>query len=345
MLRLSSFYSNLPFQYPFTIAKGTKTHQPALVVALSFGKLSGWGEAPAISYYGITVEQMQASLAQARRVIESYSLTDPHRFWHFLHHLLPGQHFLIAALDIAAWDLFSRLRKKPLYAALGLPFNPPIPCDYTIGLDGMEQMVEKLKSHTAPAYKIKLAKPEDIDLLRELRKHSEAAFRVDVNEGWNYDDTLRLLPDLQKLGVVLVEQPLPANAWEEMEAIKSQSPLPVFADESCVNEEDISRCAKAFHGVNIKLTKCGGITPAMRMISEGRKLGLSLMLGSMNECSIGTAAVVNMSAAVDYLDADGPLLLAEDHASGLMYDKGFISINGTTGLGVEVNTSQLQAAL
>jgi len=103
MLQLRTYAASLPFQYPFRIAKGTKTEQPALLVSLGFGRLQGWGEAPAIPYYDVTVEGMLESLERARPVIERYSLMDPQRFWHFLHHLLPGQHFLTAALDIAAW--------------------------------------------------------------------------------------------------------------------------------------------------------------------------------------------------------------------------------------------------
>src|SRR5690606_7571113 len=121
-------------------------------------------------------------------------------------------------------------------------------------------------------YKIKLSKPDDIALLPRLREATIAAFRVDVNEGWNYDDTLRLLPELEALGVVLLEQPLPKDQWEEMQALKAQSRIPLIADEACVEESDVARCAAAFHGVNIKLTKCGGITPARRMIEEARKL-------------------------------------------------------------------------
>ena len=321
MLQLRAYSASLPFQYPFTIAKGTKTEQPALLVSLGFGRLQGWGEAPAITYYNVTVEGMMVALERVRTVIERYSLTDPQRFWHFLHHLLPGQHFLIAALDIAGWDLFAQLRRQPLYAALGMQYAGPMLTDYTIGIDTPEVMIAKLKAHSAAVYKVKIAHPDDIDLLRTLRSATTAPFRVDVNEGWNYDDTLRLLPELEALGVVLLEQPLPKAAWEEMRILKTQSRIPLFADEACVGEGDVVKCADAFHGINIKLTKCGGITPAQRMIREARTLGLQVMLGSMNESTIGTAALVHLSPAADLLDADGPLLLAGDYATGLTYDQ------------------------
>jgi L-alanine-DL-glutamate epimerase-like enolase superfamily enzyme len=336
MLQLRAYPASLPFEYPFTIAKGTKTEQPALLVSLGFGRLTGWGEATAISYYNVTVEGMMASLERARPVIERYSLTDPQRFWHFLHHLLPGQNFLISALDIAGWDLFAQLRRVPVYAALGLPEPGAAVTDYTIGIDTPEAMVVKLRAHPADVYKVKLAQPGDMDLLRALRAATAAPFRIDVNEGWSYDDTLRLLPELEALGVVLLEQPLPKDAWEEMQALRAQSRIPLFADESCVEEDDIKRCASAFHGVNIKLAKCGGITPAQRMIREARTLGLQVMLGSMNESSIGASAALHLGGAADLLDADGPLLLAEDHATGLLYENGRVSLPAGAGLGIRV---------
>ena len=337
MLQLNAYAASLPFEYPFTIAKGTKTTQPALLVSLGFGRLKGWGEAPAISYYNVTVDEMMEALQRVRPVIERYSLTDPQRFWHFLHHLLPGQNFLIAALDIAGWDLFAQLRRQPVYAALGLQDPGTRLSDYTIGMDTPDIMLAKMAAHPAGVYKVKLAHPGDIDLLRTLRTATKAPFRVDVNEGWSYDETLQLLPELEALGVTILEQPLPKAAWEEMAALKAQSSIPLFADEACVGEADIDKCVGSFHGINIKLTKCGGITPALIMLRRAGELGLKTMLGSMNECTIGTSAMVHLSPAADFLDADGPRLLAEDHASGLIYDEiGQVTLSPGTGLCIRV---------
>lgn len=337
MLQLRSYPSELPFQYPFTIAKGTKTRQRSLIVGLGFGKLIGYGEAPQIGYYPETIESMQESLAKHAGVISRYSLTDPARFWHFLHHLIPGQHFLTAALDIAGWDLFAKLRRQPLYTALGLAYDGPVQTDYTIGLDTAEVMGAKLLAHPAACYKIKLASADDIDKLRHLRTLTTVPFRVDVNEGWNYDETLRLLPELNALGVRILEQPLHKNAWEEMAALKPQSPIPLYADESCVVEKDVPGCVAGFHGIVVKLAKCGGITPAQRMLGEARKLGLQTMLSSMNECTIGTSAMVHLSAAADHLDADGPLLLAADWAEGLQFTgDGAVGITNGPGLGIRL---------
>lgn len=345
MLQLKYQSYSLPFRYPFRIAKGTKTHQPTLVVSLGMGPITGWGEAPAISYYDETIESMEASLEKVKGVISRYALIDPLRFWHFLHHLIPGQTFLTAALDIAGWDLYGRMRRKPLSTLANVPIGGGAITDYTIGLDTQESMIQKITERPWPVYKIKLSTPNDIDLIRGLRTATEAPFRVDMNEGWNYEDTLRLLPDLQQQNVVMVEQPLPKDQWDEMTALKAQSPLPLFADEACRQEGDVARCADSFHGINIKLTKCGGITPAMRMIEDARKRGLQVMLGSMNESTLGTAAIVHLAQLVDLLDADGPLLLAQDIADGLRYSEdGIVQASAGSGLGTRFWGEPAQAS-
>ena len=335
MLQLKYQSVELAFQYPFTTHKGTKAHQPSLVVSLGLGNFTGLGEAPAITYYNITVNDMIAQLEANKSAIERYALTDPGRFWHFLHHLIPGQYFLTAALDIAAWDLYAQMSRQPLYRALGLKWENIPPTDYTIGMGTAEDMLEKLKAHPSPIYKIKVGSADDLDKLRLLRKHTSAPFRIDANEGWAFEDAKLLLPELVKLGVTLVEQPLHRAETEAMAELKKTSPLPLYADESCCTEADVKKCASGFHGINIKLTKCGGITPALRMITEARTLGLKVMMGSMNECTIGSAAIANMLPLLDEVDADGPLLLREDVAEGLGYNNGVISLSGRNGLGIK----------
>jgi L-alanine-DL-glutamate epimerase-like enolase superfamily enzyme len=335
MLALKYYDFELEFEYPFTISKGTKTHQPTLIVSLGLGSLVGYGEAPAIHYYNVTVDKMKDSLERNRQVIERYALTDPQRFWHFLHHLIPGENFLIAALDIAGWDLFARMRRLPLYRLLGLSWNRLPLTDYTLGLGTADEMITKLKQHPWPIYKIKMAHKDDIDLVRALRQHTDAAFRVDANEGWSFDDAKLLLPELQSLGVTLIEQPLPKMEMDAMAELKDSSPLPLFADESCVEESDVQKCISGFHGINIKLTKCGGITPALRMVTEARKSGLKLMMGSMNESTIGSAAVAHLLPLLNEVDVDGPLLLKEDVGTGISYDNGRVIINNNPGLGVQ----------
>lgn len=328
---------NLPFQYPFTISGGrTKTYQPSLLVALQLGSLFGYGEAPAITYYDITVEQMIADIEQKKTMIEKFAFTEPERYWHYLHHLLPKNPFLVCALDLAAWDLYGKMKARPLYKLWNTEWkNTPV-TDYTIGIDTIENMVAKMKATPWPVYKIKVGTENDIETITELRKHTDAIFRVDANAGWTLEEALTKIPRLKELGVELVEQPLAKDNWDGMKSLFEKSPLPLFADESCVSEHDVEKCHHHFHGINIKLTKCSGITPAIRMIEKARSLNMKIMMGCMNESTVGSAAIAQFLPQLDYVDMDGPLLLSQDIATGINYDFGKVTINDKPGLGIKM---------
>jgi L-alanine-DL-glutamate epimerase-like enolase superfamily enzyme len=327
---------NLPFKYPFTISKGTKTHQPALIVELEYFGIKGYGEAPAISYYNIPVEKMIEDLEAKKSFVEKFSFSDPERYWHYLHHLFPQNNFLVCALDMAGWDLAGKLKGKQLHELWGLDIAKAPLTDYTIGIDSVEKMIEKIKEKPWPIYKIKVGFENDIETVAELRKHTNAIFRVDANAAWTLDEALIKIPLLKELGVELVEQPLAKDNWEGMKVLHDFSSLPIFADESCVIESDVAKCAGHFHGINIKLTKCSGITPARRMIKQAKELGLKTMIGCMNESSIGTAAIAQLAPLVDYIDMDGPLLLAEDVATGVGFTDGKIEYTTGAGLGITI---------
>ncbi len=357
-MELSFWEQKLPFEYPFTISNGrTKTHQHSLMVRLSLGNWDGFGEAPAIVYYNVSVESMMEQLEKHRKVIEKFALIDPERFWHFLHHLFPNDPFLVCALDMAGWDLWGQMKKQPLYKLWGTEWNtnklpdndvsskvislPPI-CDYTLGIDPIEKMVQKMKDHPWPIYKVKVGTEYDIEMITALRQHTDKPIRVDANAGWTMEEALIKIPALASLGVELVEQPLAKDNWEGMQQLKQQAILPLYADESCVFEKDVATCANYFNGINIKLTKCSGLTPALRMIKEACALGLKVMMGSMNESVIGSAAIAQFLPQLDYVDMDGPLLMTELNGVGLNYS--FENENGRIeplkhyGLGVQYRT-------
>lgn len=334
-MKITCWPFHLRFRHPFTISRGTKTHQPTLIVEMEHLGITGYGEAPAINYYNITVENMMADLEEKKSLIEKFSFTEPDRYWHFLHHVFPQNSFLVCALDMAAWDWFGKIHQQPLYKLWnGDPARNPI-TDYTIGIDTMEKMVAKMKEKPWPIYKIKVGTPDDIAIVKALREHTDSVFRVDANAAWDVDTALNLMPRLKDLGVELVEQPLAQHDWSGMKILYEKSVLPLFADESCAGEEDVDKCKNHFHGINIKLTKCSGITPALRMIKRARELDLKIMIGCMNETTVGTAAIAHLLPFIDYVDMDGPLLLAEDVATGLGYDYGKIILNDAPGLGIE----------
>ena len=326
---------NLKFKYPFSISKGTKTHQPSLVVCLEHLGHVGWGEAPAITYYNILVEKMVEDLERKKRFVEGFAFTEPERYWHYLHHLYPQNPFLVCALDMAGWDLYGKMKGKPLKELWKVDHPSSPTTDYTIGIDTIEKMVEKMQEKPWPIYKIKLGTQNDIEIVEALRKHTNAIFRIDANAAWKAEEALEKIIAFKDLGVELIEQPLAKDDWEGMKFLFDKSPLPLIADESCVGEEDVDKCQKHFHGINIKLTKCSGITPGIRMIKRARELNMKVMLGSMNESTIGSAAIAHLMPQVDYVDVDGPLLLEEDIATGLEYDNGKVKTSDKPGLGIK----------
>jgi L-alanine-DL-glutamate epimerase-like enolase superfamily enzyme len=333
---ICTYYSyNLEFRHPFTISKGTKTHQPTLIVVLEHRGFTGYGEAPAITYYHIPVEKMIYDLETKKKAIEGFAMTDPARYWHYLHHLLPDNPFLVCALDMAGWDLFGKMRQLPLHQLWKLDPAKGPQTDFTIGIDSVDKMVKKMQERPWPIYKIKLGTPDDLAIMDALRRHTDAVFRVDANAGWTVEEALQKIPRLAELGVEFVEQPLAKDDWEGMKRLYQGSILPLIADESCVHEEDVEACAGHFHGINIKLTKCGGITPARRMIGKARSLGMKVMVGSMNESTIGSAAIAHLLPELDYVDMDGPLLLKEDVAKGLEFSETGVQLPTGPGLGVE----------
>ena len=328
---------NLLFHHPFTISKGPKTHQPTLIVELEYFGVKGYGEAPAISYYNIPIEKMLEDMERKKVFIQKFAFSDPERYWHYLHHLFPNNSFLVCALDMAGWDIYGKLKGKQLHQLWNLDTAQSPVTDYTIGIDTIDKMVSKMKEKPWPIYKVKVGVEGDLEMVAALRKNTDAILRVDANAGWTLEQALQKIPLLKELGVEMVEQPLAKDDWEGMKTLYDASPLPLIADESCVAETDVEKCYGHFHGINIKLTKCSGITPARRMITKARELDMKIMIGCMNESSVGTAAIAQLAPLVDYIDMDGPLLLAEDTAEGVGVDYGKIIYNNAPGLGIKVN--------
>jgi L-alanine-DL-glutamate epimerase-like enolase superfamily enzyme len=333
-LKAAYTIQHLKFRYPFTISRGTKTHQPTFIVTLEHLGYTGYGEAPAITYYNIPVEKMAADFESKKMFIEKFAFTEPERYWHYLHHLLPANPFLVCALDMAGWDLYGKMKNKKLSDIWAAADAERPLTDYTIGIDSIDKMAEKLELKPWPIYKIKLGTNNDIAIVEALRKHTNAVFRIDANAAWTAKEALEKITALKSLGVEFIEQPLAKEDWEGMKYLHEHSPLPLFADESCVFEKDVQKCVGSFHGINIKLTKCSGITPALRMIKTAKELGLKVMVGSMNESTIGSAAIAHLMPLIDYVDVDGPLLLEEDVATGLMYGYGTVYTSNEPGLGI-----------
>ena len=324
----------LELKHTFTISRESIDVQPSLIVVLEDDGFMGYGEATSNPYYNITVPIMMNELTKLKSSIEATTNETPEVFYAKMYPLLKHNMFALCALDLAYNDLYARKQHKKLYTLWGYDIsNNPI-TDYTIGIDTVEKMVAKMKELPWPIYKIKLGTNEDIKIVTELRKHTDAIFRIDANCGWDVNEALTNAIALKALGVEFLEQPLKADNWDGHKKLFQDSVLPIIADESCQVSEDIAKCHNHFHGVNVKLVKCGGLTPARNMLLEAKDLGMKTMVGCMTESSVGISAVAHLLPLLDYVDMDGAMLLAKDIATGITIENGVTHYSDLNGTGV-----------
>jgi len=324
----------LKLEHTFTISRESYSTQPSLIVELQDANFSGFGEATSNPYYKITVPKMMDDLNALKPLIKESADDTPNEFWYKMYPHLKNNMFALCALDLAFNDLFARKKGKKLYDLWGYDISKNPISDYTIGIDTIEKMVAKMKALPWPIYKIKLGTKEDIKIVKELRKHTDATFRIDANCGWSVQETINNAVILKELGVEFLEQPLKADNWEGHKEVYNNSVLPIIADESCQIEEDVAKCHNHFHGVNVKLVKCGGLTSARRMLVQAKELGMKTMVGCMTESSVGISAIAHLLPLLDYVDMDGAILLAQDIATGVKLENGVAIYSNLNGTGV-----------
>jgi L-Ala-D/L-Glu epimerase len=226
------------------------------------------------------------------------------------------------AIDIALHDLVGKVTGQPVHQLRGLSAEIP-PTDFTIGIDDPAIVAQRAtRAADFPALKIKVGGPEDLATLEAVRAVFAGPIRVDANTGWLPEEAVDLLPELERLGVELIEQPFPADRLDQLRWLQERSSLPLVADESAVTIEDLERLVGVVAGVNVKLAKCGGIGPAKRMLGRARELGFRTFLGCMEETSVGIAGSAAVASLADWVDLDGCLLLADDPFEGLALDAG-----------------------
>jgi L-Ala-D/L-Glu epimerase len=332
-MNIKTHVISLKSKYPFRIAHGVRLETETFIVELSDGKFTGFGEATPVPYYGITSEVMAKEIQENKEIIEGIVWENPTKYWETLNPFIGHNRFVQCAIDIAAYDIWGQRNTKPVYKMLGLDNSKVPSSDYTIGIDEIPIMIQKMKEFDFPIYKIKLGTPNDIEIVKALRKETNAIFRVDANTGWNIEETIKNSEKLLNLGVEFIEQPLKADDFDGMKEVIKYAKLPIIADESCVVEADVERCIGHFSGINIKLAKCGGITPALRMIKAARAAKMQVMMGCMTESSIGISAIAQLLPLLDYVDMDGAMLISNDPADGIKLENGKVIYPERNGIG------------
>ena len=299
-----------PLAQVFTISRGSRTEAQVLTVQLSEGGHQGRGECVPYARYGETLESVTAQIEGLPDRVSREALVD----------LLPAG-AARNAVDCALWDLEAKRAGKRVWQLAGLPEPGPEITAYTLSLDTPEAMrAQAAKNAWRPLLKIKLGTPDDMPRLEAVRAGAPAsAIIVDANEGWSAEVYADLAPHLLRLGVQLVEQPLPAGADDALAGL--ERPVPVCADESCHDRSSLAGLKGKYDVINIKLDKTGGLSEALALRREGMALGFGVMVGCMVGSSLAMAPATLVAQGARIVDLDGPLLLARDRDVPLLYDE------------------------
>lgn len=290
-----------------------RTHTNVVYVRLQQNGFTAFGEATLPPYLPETQATVIAFVNEFAKYVGDTTVDD---CLSALQSLSTGNMAARAAIDMALWNLKAQQEGKSIAQLLGIPDAPKPLNTYTIGVCSLEEM--KLKVEDAllsgfKLFKLKMDSKQDEEMVSNFRKLSALPFAVDVNQGWNeVSEAITKIDWLKQQGCVLVEQPLSKVKNEEMKELKLNSPLPLYADESCQTINDLEGLQESFDGINIKLMKCGGITPAFEMLKTAKQMGYKILIGCMSESSIGCNAAAQLAALADYTDLDGPYLVNND---------------------------------
>src|SRR5438094_6252586 len=307
-----------PLKEVFRIARGACTEARVVVVTVSNGEHTGRGECVPIARYNQSTESV---ITQIESIKEEKSLDRQH-----VQKLLPAG-AARNALDCALWDLQAKISGKRVWELANIPVVPEVVTTLTISLDTEAKMAAAAMANaTAPILKLKLG-GDDLDLARVKAARGAAPVArllIDANESWTPGHYCNIVPSLRQFGIELIEQPFPADADKVLETL--DRPIPVCADESCHTTADLSRLTSRYEMLNVKLDKTGGLTEALILTERAREACVKLLLGCMVCTSLGIAPARLLASAVDYVDLDGPLLLAGDRHHAVPYANGRIGL-------------------
>lgn len=311
-VRLEAGEEAWPIAGRFVISRGSKTEAKVVVVTLRSGDAAGRGECVPYARYGESVESVLAQIEGARDLVESGAGRD-----RLQDRLPPGA--ARNALDCALWDLEAKQTGVRVWTRLGRPRLSPLKTAYTVSYGTPEEMgAAAAAAARRPLLKLKIGGLDDLDRVEAVRAAApKSRLIVDGNEGLTFDQLQQSAPELARLGVQLVEQPLKAGEDQALEGWSS--PVPLCADESLHSRSELDRCAGRYAVLNVKLDKTGGLTEAAALVEAARARGLGVMVGCMVATSLSMAPAMVIAQGAEFVDLDGPLLLARDREPGLRY--------------------------
>jgi len=315
MREITAEIQSWPIAGAFTISRGAKTEARVVVASVSQHGLTGYGECVPYARYGENEKDVVAAIkGQQQAIADGMSREE-------LQRVMP-RGAARNALDCALWDLETKLAGKPAWELAGLGAPRALTTAYTLSLAAPEEMHEAAKAAAhRPILKLKLGQGDEEDVARVEAVRAgapNAALIVDANEGWKPEDVLPLAHEFARLGVSLIEQPVPAKEDEVLRGI--ESPVPLCADESAHGLEGMRRLVGLYDFINVKLDKTGGLTEALAVVRCAKLRKLRVMVGCMVSTSLAMAPAMLVAQQADYVDLDGPLLLAQDREPSLRYE-------------------------
>lgn len=314
----------------FSIAYGNYNHRDALLIELSHQNYKGYGECVAIDYYHINLQSFVLKLKEIQDQIKDQKIIHPKEFFTFL--LSLNLHpFLVSALDCAYWDLFGKLENKSFIELNQLPTENLVESSITISVGEIEQQIKKIEKSNWTQFKVK-CKGLDKKHVEELLKLNRN-IALDSNASFSDEDCVWLQENAKIQEFSYLEQPRPIDYYK---ILKKESFANWMADEDCQNLDSLDKQVPYYQSVNIKLMKCGGLTPALEMIKKAKELNYKIMIGCMTESSVGISAGCLLTGLVDYADLDGATLISNDYAKGNSVQNGKIILSGKPGLGIEL---------
>lgn len=322
--------TDLQLVHPFKISRRDADRFRQVISAEIDG---GFGEAAPALFYGESVDTVQTALEIFDPILDG-NLDAVQAVMDRLESALPGNYAAKCAVDMALHDRLGKRLGVPLYRLWGLDPDTT-PCTaFTIGLDDPEIMGRKAReARDYPILKVKLGTPHDIQIMRAIRQATDKPIYVDANTAWTPKTAVRKIRDLVPYGIDFIEQPTRADDLEGLRYVREHVDVPIIADESVKRAADIPPLLGCVDGINIKLTKCGGLLEAVRMIHAARTHGLQVMIGCMIESSLGITAAAHLTPLVDYADLDGHLLIANDPYVGVTLEAGKLILPDRPGIG------------
>ena len=327
-MQLHFHKTELHLKETFSIAYGNYDKRDALVVKLSYLGKDGYGECVSINYYGINLEDFVLKLKEIQPRIENQKIIHPKEFFAFLEQF-QLHHFLLSALDCAYWDLFGKLENKSFSDINQLENKTLTESSITISIAEIDEQIRKIENSSWNKFKIKCNgfNLKNTEKLLNLNRN----IALDANASFTKEDCLFIQETSGFQKLMYIEQPLEIGNFG---ILKNGNSVNWMADEDCQDITFLEKLKPYYSSINIKLMKCGGLTPALEMITEAKKLGYKIMLGCMTESSIGISAGCAIAGLLDFADLDGANLISNDYATGSFVDNGKIILSEKPGLGI-----------